>query len=118
MLSPGSKEAIFGLEEGLCGVDEVVPWLKARGPVRADVTLRGVVHRRRCQHDRSRDGEVSDVLGDGHAIVRRGEADPVQQSVSFGQKVLATVGGMVLGHGCDHRLSGVVKDRLGQVVGV
>ena len=53
VLSPGFEEAIFGLEEDLCGVDEVVPRLQARGPVRADVTLRGVVHRRRCEHDRS-----------------------------------------------------------------
>jgi hypothetical protein len=55
------------------------------------------------------------VLGDGHAIVRRGEADPVQQPVSLGQKVLTTVGGMVLGDGRDHYLSSVVEDRLGQV---
>ena len=118
MLSPGFEEAIFGLEEDLCGVDEVVPRLKARGPVWAEVTLRGVVHRRRCEHDRSGDGEVGDVLGDGHAIIGRGEADPVQHPVSLGQKVLATVGGMVLGHGRDHRLSGIVEDRLGEVAGV
>ena len=114
VLSPGFEEAIFGLEEDLGGVDEVVPRLKARGPVRADVTLRGVVHRRRSEHDRSGDGEVGDVLGDGHAVIGRGEADPVQQPVSLGQKVLATVGGMVLGHGRDHRLSGIVEDRLGR----
>ena len=38
--------------------------------------------------------------------------------MSLGQKVLATVGGMVLGHGRDHSLSSVAKDRLGQVVGM
>ena len=51
MLSPGFEQAIFGLEEDLCGVDEVVPWLQARGPVWADVALGRVVHRRRSEHD-------------------------------------------------------------------
>ncbi len=57
------------------------------------------------------------MLGDGHAVIRSREADPVQHPVSLGQKVLATVGGMVLGHGRDYSLSGVVEDRLGKVVG-
>ena len=76
MLSPGFEEAIFRVEEDLGGVDEVVPRLQPRGPVGADVALRRVVHRRRSEHDRSGDGEVGDVLGDGHAIVGRAKRTP------------------------------------------
>ena len=36
---------------------------------------------------------VPQPAGDAHAIIRTSEADSVQQPVSLGQKVLATVGG-------------------------
>ena len=70
----------------------------------------------RCESQRTREGELGDVLGDGHPVVRRGEADPVQHAVGFGEKVLASVGGMVLGDRGDDSVSGVGEDRFAEVL--
>jgi hypothetical protein len=77
-----------------------------------------VVKRWRGEHHRAGDGELGDVLGDGHPVVGRREADPVQHAVGFGEEVLASVGGMVLGDRCDNRLGGVGEDRLAEVIAV
>jgi hypothetical protein len=75
-----------------------------------------VVQRWRREHDGAGDGELGDVIGDGHPVVGRSEADPVQHAVSFGEKVLASVGGMVLRHRCDDTVSGIGEDRLAKVI--
>ena len=92
--------------------------MKPRRPVGTDVALGCVVKRWRREHHGTGDGELGDVLGDGHPVVRRGEADPVQHAVGFGEKVLASVGGMVLGDSCDDRLGGIGEDRLAEVLAV
>ena len=68
------------------------------------------------RHHRAGDGELGDVLGDSHPVVGRGEAHPVQHAVGLGQKVLAPVGGMVLGDGGDDGFGGIGEDRLAEVV--
>ena len=77
-LPRGFEEARLCAEKRLGRVDDAALGMKPRRPVGADVALRCVVKRWRGEHHGAGDGELGDVLGDGHPVIRRGEADPVQ----------------------------------------
>jgi hypothetical protein len=90
--------------------------MKPRRAVGTDVALWCVVKRRRREHHGASDGELGDVIGDGHPVVRRCEADPVKHAMGFCEKVLASVSGMVLGDRCHNRRRGVGENRLAEVL--
>jgi hypothetical protein len=114
-LSAGIKQARLGLEEGGGRVEDVASRMHPGGAVGTAVALGSVMQRRRREPQRAGDGQFRDVLGGGETVIRRRKAHPVQYPVSFGEQLVASVGGMAIGDSIDNGFGSIGEDRLAQV---